>query len=205
MRTAIEGVSVGTVNKPYFIDLMQGRRLSLRGLAQRMGMQHSQLSLTLSGQRKMQLDEAAQLSQIFGVPLAEIAINAGVTVRPTAGRRVSVIGFVGQEGVVTMNPPDVIERTDAPGDLPDECAAIQCRTAETPLSWMDGWILFCRQEDRVNPLVMGRFSLAKIKDGPIVTATIKRGYRDGTCNLSGPYQRENVSLEWATPMLVGRF
>lgn len=177
----------------------------MRGLAQRMGMQHSQLSLTFNGQRKLSLDEAAQLSQIFGVPLSDIAMNAGVSVRPTAGRRVSVIGFVGNDGVVTMNPPDVIERADAPCDLPDECVAVQCRTADTPLSWMDSWVMFCRPASEVDSQVVGRFSLVKIKDGPVVVATVKRGYRDGTCNLAGPYQRENVVLDWATPFIVGRF
>lgn len=199
------GVGVSNVNKHYFKGLMDARRMSMRGLAQRMNMQHSQLSLTFNGQRKLSLDEAAQLSQIFGVPLSDIALNAGVSVRPTAGRRVSVIGFVGNEGIVTMNPPDVIERADAPGDLPDECVAVQCRTADTPLSWMDSWVMFCRPAAGFAPDMLGRFCLAKIKDGPAVVATVKRGYRDGTCNLSGPYQRENVVLEWATPFLAGRF
>src|SRR5690554_1103748 len=97
------GVSVSNINKSYFLSLMDARRLSMRGLAQRMGMQHSQLSLTFNGQRKLSLDEAAQLSQIFGVPLSDIVMNSGVSVRPTAGRRVNVIGFVRNDGVVTMN------------------------------------------------------------------------------------------------------
>lgn len=206
MRTT-KGVecSMASVNKQYFLNLMQGRRLSMRGLAQKMNMQHSQLSLTLNDQRKMQLEEAAQLSQIFGVPLHEIALNAGIDVRPTTGRRVNVIGFVGREGVVTMNPPDTIERTDAPDGLPEGCVAIQFRTAETPLSWMDGWVVFCHPNGGVSPESYGRFSICQIKDGPAVVATIKRGYREGTFNLSGPYTRENVPLEWAAPLLASRF
>lgn len=46
--------------------------------------------------------------------------------------------------------------------------------------------------------------LAKIKDGPTVMATVKRGYRAGTHNLAGPYAQDNVALEAATPVLVTR-
>jgi transcriptional regulator with XRE-family HTH domain len=193
------------VKKKYFLDLMEGRKLSLRGLAQKMDMQHSQLSLTLSGQRKMQLDEAAKLSQIFGRPLAEIAVAAGVEVRPTSGKRVDVIGFVGKDGTLTINPKELIERADAPPNLPDGSVAIQFRTNESPLEWMDGWVAFGQQGDAVSPESYGRFSMCKIKDGPIVVATPKRGYREGTFNLSGPYPRENAPLDWACPLLICRF
>lgn len=196
---------MSNVNKGYFLDLMKGRRLSMRGLAKRMGMQHSQLSLTLSGQRKLALDEAAQLSDIFGVPIHEIVVNMGVGVRPVSGRRVSVMGFVGRDGVVTMNPPEAIERTDAPANMPDNCVAIQCRTADTPLSWMDGFVLFSKKPDTLDAEATGRFCLARIKNGPVVAATVKRGYREGTYNLSGPHQSENEILDWATPFVLARF
>ena len=52
--------------------------------------------------------------------------------------------------------------------------------------------------------MMGRFSIIKIKDGPWVAATIRRGYRAGTHNLTGPYAQDNVALEAATPVLVTR-
>ncbi|AFN39077.1 transcriptional regulator [Burkholderia phage BcepMigl] len=193
------------VKKQYFLNLMESRKLSMRGLAQKMEMQHSQLSLTLSGQRKMQLEEAAQLSQIFGVPLAEIAVAAGVDIRPTSGKRVNVIGFVGKDGCVTMHGKDTVERADAPPNLPDSAVAIQFRTSDSPLSWCDGWVVFYVPTETISPDAAGRFSLCKIKDGPAVIATPKRGYRDGTFNLSGPFARENAPLEWSTPLLVGRF
>lgn len=192
------------MNKDYFLNLMAGRRMSMRGLAQRMGMQHSQLSLTLNGQRKMQLEEAAQLSQIFGVPLHQIVINTGIAVRPTSGRRTPVIGFVGTDGSVTMNGPDVIERTEAPDDLPDEAVAVQCRTAGSSLEWADGWVAFFRKAHAIDPEAIGRLSFVKIKDGPYALATVKRGYQPGTYNLSGIMSRQNVPLECAAPVLVVR-
>lgn len=192
------------MNKDYFLSLMSSRRMSMRGLAQRMGMQHSQLSLTLNGQRKLQLEEAAQLSQIFGVPLHQIAVNTGINVRPTTGRRTQVIGFVGKDGAVVLNPPEVIERAEAPEDLPDDTVAVQFRTAESPLSWCDGWVAFFRRTDGIDPEAIGRTSFVKIRDGEHTIATVTRGYQPGTYNLSGIMSRQNVPLECASPVLVVR-
>jgi transcriptional regulator with XRE-family HTH domain len=192
------------MNKDYFIGLMNSRRMSMRGLAQRMGMQHSQLSLTLNGQRKLQLEEAAQLSQIFGVPLHQIAVNTGINVRPTSGRRTQVIGFVGKDGAVVLNPPEMIERAEAPEDLPDDTVAVQFRTAESPLSWCDGWVAFFRRTEGIDPEAIGRTSFVKIRDGEHAIATVTRGYQPGTYNLSGIMSRQNVPLEHASPVLVVR-
>jgi len=101
------------LNRRYFDSLMAGKKLSLRALAQKMGMTHSQLSLTFNGARKLQLDEAAQLSSIFGEPLHRIVENAGVSVRPSSGRRISVAGVVRGYGTVEMHDDSVTERTVA--------------------------------------------------------------------------------------------
>lgn len=183
---------------------MQGKELSLRGLAQRMGMSHSQLSLTFSGDRKMQLDEAAKLSSIFGEPLTRIVENAGVAIRSFNHSRVSVIGAMHGDGIVAMHPEDVIERTSAPEGMPDDGVAIQCRTASSQLDWMDGWVFFCAKPEKVDQAALGRFCLCQIKDGPFVMASLRRGYQDGTVNLRGPYSADSVRLESASVVLFSR-
>lgn len=192
------------LNRRFFDSLMAEKKLSLRGLASKMGLGHSQLSLTFSGARKMTLDEAAKLSSIFSVPLHVIVENAGVTVKPLGGRRVNVIGAMRGDGTVEIYEKGVVERTTAPEDLPEDAVAIQSRTAGTALDWTDGWVLFCRQHNGFEPAYLGRVCLCKVKDGPAAVSMVKRGYRDGTLNLSGPYQRESVVLEWATPIIVTR-
>lgn len=196
---------MGELNTRYFKALLADKGMSLRDLAKVMGMNHSQLSLTITaGTRRLQLDEAAQLSQIFSRPLHEIVENAGVNVRPMAGRRVSVIGAVTGEGTVALHASDVVERTTAPEDIIGEVSAVQFRTAGTPLDWMDGWVCFYRPASEVAPDVLGRLCVARIKGGPVVVATVKRGYSDGTYNLSGPVTRESAHLEWAAPILLTR-
>lgn len=195
---------MGEINRRYFDSLMADKKLSLRALAAKMGMNHSQLSLTFSGARKLQLDEAAQLSQIFDEPLHTIVENAGVMVRPVAGKRVPVIGVVTGDGTVAMHGQGVVERTSSQQEMPEDVIAIQCRTAGTPLDWADGWVLFSRPPNGVDAAVLGRLSYCKIKNGPTVIAAVRRGYEPGSHNLSGLFVKENAILEFATPVLTIR-
>jgi transcriptional regulator with XRE-family HTH domain len=193
-----------TVDRRFFETLMTNKKMSLRALASRMDMKHSQLSLTFSGNRRMQLDEATKLAEIFAVPLHRIAEAAGVADSRSNGKRVDVIGAMRGDGSVERHPEGVIERTIAPEGLPDNVAAVQAHTVDTPLSWMDGWVFFGAKTAEVEPDAIGRFCFAKIEDGPFVMATVRRGYRVGTFNLSGPYTKDSERLEWATPVLLTR-
>lgn len=183
---------------------MAQRKISLRQLAEKMGLAHSALSITFSGSRRMQLEEAAQLSNIFGVPIHEIVENAGVSARPISSARVNVTGALRGDGHVEKISGKHVERTSAPPGSPEGTEAIQSRTADTPLSWMDGWVFFFVPSDTINPDANGRLCYCKIHDGEHVIATMKRGYREGTYNLSGPYTQENARVDWATPIRMTR-
>ena len=192
------------VDRRFFETLMASKKLSLRALASRMDMKHSQLSLMFSGQRRMQLDEATKLAEIFGVPLHKIAEAAGVADARSNGRRVSVIGAMQGDGTVDIYGGDVIERTTAPDGLPDGAVAVQAHTEGSPAAWMDGWVFFGSKSTEVEPDAIGRLCFAKIEDGPAVLATVRRGYRTGTFNLTGPYVAESVRLECASPVILTR-
>ncbi|CAH0532170.1 transcriptional regulator [Ralstonia phage UAM5] len=183
---------------------MAQRKISLRQLAEKMGLAHSALSITFSGSRRMQLEEAAQLSNIFGVPVHEIIENAGVSMRPFNSVRVSVVGALRGDGHVEQITGKHAERTSAPPGLPEGTAAIQARTADTPLSWLDGAVFFFVPSDSIHPDAIGRLCYLKIHDGEHVIAMMKRGYRDHTYNLSGLHQKENVKVDWATPIRITR-
>ncbi len=193
-----------TVDRRYFESLMQAKNLSLRGLARRMQMSHSQLSLVFSGVRRLQLDEVAQLSSIFGEPLHRIVEAAGVAVRPVGTHRVSVVGAMQGDGTVAPHPDGVIERTSTPDGMSEDSIAIQARTAGGPLDWMDGFVFFCPKPSGVDAAILGRFAYCQIKDGPAVMASVRRGYKDGTFNLRGTFNADSVKLISATPVLFTR-
>lgn len=193
-----------SVDRRYFESLMGDRRMSLRALASRMGLSHSQLSLTFSGSRRMQLDEAVRLSQIFGVSLPEVASHAGIEGAERAGRRVNVIGVLRGNGTVERYSTGDMERTICPDGMPSEVQAIQARTADTQLAWMDGWVFFFNLDEQMQAGAIGRYCLAQVTGGPMVISTLRRGYENGAFALSGPYPSENARLDWATPILITR-
>lgn len=187
-------------DKRFFKALMAQQKLSLRTVATMMGLGHSQLSLTFSDKRRMQLDEAAQLAKIFGVPLARIAEAAGISM--VRDSRIPMVGCLRGDGTVELL--DKPERTQAPDGLPDGVIAIQARTADSANAWLDGWNFYCLQPTDVAGDAEGRFCYVKIVGGPSVLATVRRGYHLATFNLSGPYAAESVALEWASPVLLAR-
>lgn len=191
------------VNRKFFENLMAEKRLSLRALAAKMNMTHSQLSLTFSGDRRMQLSEAAQLAQIFGVSLEQVAAAAGVAAATKTGQRTTVIGALRGNGTVTLNNGDAIERVAVPDSINGPVEAIQARTADSHLAWMDGWLFFIRSGAQPPTAgLLGQLCYVKIKKGPAVLATVRRGYVEGEYALSGPYTCERAALESVSPVLL---
>lgn len=187
-------------DKRFFKALMAQQKLSLRAVAAMMGMGHSQLSLTFSDKRRMQLDEANKLAKIFGVSLAQVAEAAGIA--GVRDNRLPMLGFLRGDGAVSLLEKP--ERTPAPAGLPEGAVAIQAHTADSANAWLDGWLFYCARSHEVAGDAVGRFCYAQVADGPLVLATVRRGYQLGTFNLSGPYAAESVILEWAAPVLLAK-
>lgn len=195
------GAANVAVNRPYFDALLASRNMSLRGMATKMGKTHSQLSLTLSGNRNMPLEEAAFWSEFFGEPLYKIAQNVGIEVRTITARRAEIVGHMGGSGQVDMDDAPRRARVIAPDDLPEGGIAVQARTIQTGIEYTDGWLFFCAPPERIEPDIIGRMCFVQIRGGPFVIAGLRRGYLPDTYNLYGYYEQESVVLDWATPVL----
>ena len=190
-----------SVNKSFFEDLLKDRKLSLRQLSKRLEILPSQLSQTFNGKRRMQITEAVKIAQVLGAPLNEVMIAAGIEEARMNARRCTVVGCMSGAGEVVLKGPDAVIRTLLPDGLPPEAVAIQARTDESALSWMDGWLFFMAGEHKPEEMA-GRFCRVQITDGPQVMATIRRGYEAGTYNLSGPTSMASQRLDWASPVLI---
>lgn len=190
------------MDKQYFDGLLRDRTISLRGLARRLDILPSQLSLTFSGKRRMQLDEAVRIGQILGVPLADVAVHAGITAARSDVQRVRITGILRGDG--TIAEQTAIERTPTSFVLPAGAEAIHARTANSPLAWMDGWVLFTDERQPVRSDAMGRLCRVQIHNGPEVLATLRRGYKANTYSLSGPYDADSQRLDWAAAVLITR-
>lgn len=193
------------VNKRFFDSLLRDSKMSLRNLAQRMEMSHSQLSLTFSGDRRMQLQEAVQISSIFGVPLGSVIEAMGIEDMLGRDHRVPVIGYMDSDWVVHEFSGDDIYRTTAPAGVPADGEAVQCRTSGSKWEFLDGAVHFFKRRPRaVEQSIIGRLAMVKIKSGPVVTAGVKRGYKDNSYTLQGPHEAQDVLLDWGTPVIFTR-
>lgn len=191
------------VNKRFFMDTMKDRGMSLREVAKRIDVWPAALSRALDGKRKMQIPEAVKLAQVLNIPMAEVLQNAGIQEARTVGRRCNIIGHFTATGVVNPITDGTIERTAIPDSLPDHVVAVQARTAETSISYCDGWIYFFTEEQEPYNLI-GHWVLATLDDGTKVMGNLRRGYETGTYNLFGPgYEpHRSVKIETARRGLI---
>lgn len=193
-----------TIDKKFFTDALADKGLSMRVAATKLGMKHhSQLSLTFSGDRRMQLDEAISLARMLGKSLDEIIAKAGHPDVLKRGKRVSVVGVLRGTGKVEDVAANT-ERTIAPEGLPESTVAIQARTLESPLQWMDRWVFFCGPKVSGIEDAIGQFCYLKVSRSALVMGTVRHGYEKGTFGISGPYTAEAAKIDWAMPVLMTR-
>lgn len=193
---------MSTINKPWFDQRLAEKHLSQRRLARLMKLDQSAISLTLSGKRRMKFEEAAGIARLIGYPVSEVLRNAGVPVEE-GRQRVPVAGWLDGMGEIHCLPMDDAQRVLTPQPMPEGSVAVQCRTAASPLEYMDGWLLF--REPPVQPPPLGQFAVVQIAGGIRTIGTLRRGYRKGRLNLSGPCcSITDAAVEWAAPITAIR-
>lgn len=185
------------IDTKWFRRKLTEREMSQRELARRMGIDSAAVSLMLRGQRQMKLTEAAEIARLLGVPADEVLTHAGVRLS-SKGSEVPITGTMDAHGEVHWSAG--LGTTAAPAG--EFTKAIQCRTAGTPLDYMDRWLLFVgNPASQVAPEAMERLSVVKIRKGMTCIAQVRRGYKAGRWNLSGPIvATDDADLEWATPI-----
>ena len=170
------------VNRKFFDELMQDRKISLRSIARHMDISPSQLSRTMTGHRRMQLGEAASIANLLGVSVVDVMINAGIESVRDGQRYAPIIGHL--TGDYTISEPDkgVKDRVPLPQCVPEDTEAIQARTAATPLSYLDGWIYFVGPPMRPAEAI-GSYCVVTMDDSTKTIGTVQRGYQPGSYNI----------------------
>lgn len=191
------------IDKDYFLDLLKKQNVSQRKLAEMMGITHSQLSLTFKGARRMALNEAISIAQIFGVPLQEVADHSGAaSVVPRRKHTIKMI--MDERGIAHSN--DRHELVNAPQGIPAESLLVQARTAESGLAWMDGWIFICQPVGKTpSSDLLDVFCLARLSatdGGRLVVGRLRKGYQPGQFALSGPHNTSSATIQEVFPALL---
>lgn len=188
------------INTAWFVEQLERRKISQRKLAKLMAVDPSAVSLMFRGQRKITLDEAAQMAVLLDVTPTEILVNAGVKVAPS-NTSVKLIGYATDDHSVVLFGEGNHELTDGPANLPSTAVCIRCQMS-SPAEFMDGWLLFANDTSGRPEQAIDTLALCAIKGNGLKVARIKRGYRKGAFNLSmSSGSVQNVELAWASPII----
>lgn len=198
------GAPAKQVDTLWFKNLLADRDLSQRQLAKRLQLDPAAVSLLLRGKRKILLEEIERLAQVLDVPLIDVLQHAGL---PEVGgevmRRIPVAGALNGAGEVEFEAPRTTTYVDAPGDVPHDTLALVARTAGSPLSHIDGAVLFTVKRASLAECLQRLCVVKPIDADSPVLATIRRGLARDTYRIELACRPpvENARIEWASPIL----
>lgn len=186
------------INQEWFKDRLRDLKISQRQLAKRMGMDPASMSYMLSGKRRMSMEEAKVLASHLLVPVTEVMRQAGIEVQDDV-RKVPVAGYIGTGGLVTLLPNGTHDYVLAPADTPDGSFALQVRMVNSP---RDGWLCFVAGTQQAPADCLDKLCVVALKDGGLMAAVVRRGYKRDLYNLiliyeATPNVLENKEVTWA--------
>lgn len=201
-----------TIDKQWFIDRLEENRQSVRGLARHLQIDASAVSRMLSGQRKMQMEEAHSIALFLRAPVAEVMRHAGVAKDldglPTRILLAAVINTAGEvERLKDAKPlpQAVIDRASSAiaGSGNAKIIAAQVRADSGPFAiWDDAVVLF-NHTDVVENAAIGVMSVCRTRDGDHFLAKIERARKTGEARVfMANGKAKEVVLETATPILA---
>lgn len=185
------------VDKRWFQDRVRDADISQAKLAGMLGIDRAAMSLTFSGKRKMQLEEAARIAEILALDVNEVLARAGVRL-PKGPRSVTVVGIVDAAGRV--HDKRGAGRVDPTGDMPSGTVAVRC---EDRAAVTYGWVLYFVPQASIAADALERVSIVRLADGTQHVAALSRGFEPGAYNLRGLDGRmlENQRVTSASPVL----
>lgn len=193
------------VDTKWFRDRLSDQRLSQRGLARQLGLDPAAVSLTLRGKREMKIAEAAAIARLLGVPADDVMEHAGVRIS-SKHTLVPICGMMDGTAEVHVDLKAYEAVAHPGGDLPDKAVGVICRTENTDIIHMDGWLLFAKEgfdEPGIMPEAVGRLAFCRVKAGGIYVARIVRGMKRGRWTLHTPIgTMKDIEVEWAKPVLM---
>jgi transcriptional regulator with XRE-family HTH domain len=166
-------------NRHWFIEQLKKEGMNQRAFAKKLDLDPAAVSYMLSGRRRVTLDEAKKIADLFGVNTTEVMRNAGVQVTedapliPLKGITVDGTQIIDLEG-------ETLRRVIAPYDVSSRDYVVQDRTGSRPT---DGWLYYISGQE-LNPANnLDHFALIKLSSGERIFGIPKKGYEAGQFNV----------------------
>lgn len=176
-------------------------------IAARLNLDPSSTWQLLYGVRKIQMEEAVELAQIFSVPLDEFLARVGIKPPATQGRdTITVRGWVDGNLVVHWETPQGARTAPKPAFTRDLVHVLRFQTQGSKMDGMDGaFVYYMPMKGGVDPNSLGRLCIVEPREGNLWRLAVpKRGYTPGSYTLismSGVVLEENVFLKSASPVV----
>jgi len=195
------------VNTAWFRSALADRQLSQRGLAARMHIEPSAINLMLHGRRKMQINEAAEISRHLEMPLKDVLENAGLRMPDSGlgeGERVAIIGTIGVDYSLTTGRVSGPRSADSPIKGASGITAIRCEANGI----FDGAVFYVRSTKSAVSEFLGKLAIVTMEDGARLLRIVKPGSRRGVYSLAttdGLVTHTDVMIAGASAVLWTRF
>jgi phage repressor protein C with HTH and peptisase S24 domain len=165
-------------------------------VADLLGVSQSTVSRWLSGK---QLPDFKQTRVLETAALAQGLISPQKN-GPPSTTLVKVVGFVGLGEEVDWidTAGAMLQEIELPFPVPEQCFALEAKGDSMSPRVKNGEVVVVRANGNQPSDLLGQEAIVKLRDGPYLVKTIRRGYESGRFNLesfNAPL-RENVEIEW---------
>jgi len=199
------------IDRDWFLERLDERRKSVRGLARHLDIDASAVSRMLAGQRRMKMEEANQIALFLGTSVAEVLSHAGVSIdldgQPT---RILLAMSIDEKGHLHKLidprplPQSIIDRAQAAvGKTNRKVIAAQVRASTGPLAIMDDAVILFNHTDIVDPAAIGSLSVCRTREGEMFYGKVERARKTGEAYIKCATGNEGeCQLVTATPVLA---
>lgn len=187
-----------SIDTQWFKDRMADVGISQRKLADMIELDHSLLSRTFDGKRRLQLSEAGLLAVHLHVAPEEVIRRAGIQA-PWSDRTAKYTHIIDRQGRLTAIAKWGLT-TEAPPRFPSN--GLVARVQDTG-SLYDGWSVFWAPRSRIDVDSIGKLCVVTLADGTMALRFVRQGYEPGSYNLTRleGEGEENAALTATSPVL----
>lgn len=192
------------VNKLWFQNQLQSSQITQRKMAKVLRLDPSAVSLILQGKRGIKLSEATELARLFGVPLEDVLVAAGIRMQVETKQTLELSGTITAESVVMWGTPRGQSTVPKPLWTGKDVRALRYQTPSSQLEGVDGALVYFRHcYTGIDPEALGKLAVV---EGAGVTrlGVLRRGYGVGRftlLTLDGRVQVEDFEAVAAHPVV----
>lgn len=196
------------VDSEWFRRKFAEKGASYRAFAREHDMDPSAVSRMLSGDRRMQMDEAKAIAHFIGAPVSEVMKHAKIVIDGEL-TPVLLVATINERGQIERLPEprplpqSVIVRAQSAIDAVPRVLAAQIRALSGPLTVMDDAVVLFGHTDDVDPASIGALSICRNFAGDQILAKIERARKTGEARvITVDGKVKEFDLQTATPVLT---